>query len=500
MGTFNFGNDKYLTCKMGYMVPIQMHEVLPGDTWKMRSKAMIRMAPMVAPVLSKVKVRIHHWFVPHRLVWPNFTDFITGGEDGLNASVFPYVTVSESLGQSTLADYLGIPPAVASGTTISALPFRSYQLIKKLFYRDQDLEAAPVISTADGPDSTTDRSLQPFCWDKDIFTTARPFLQKGPDVTIPISGGPAPVELADDLDLSPLTRLASDHTLATSINPLRSDGDGKFADASNNPLALDPNGTLEVSDLDDLYIQLPDLRVGAALQRYEENRARFGGSYPDYLNFLGVRYSDQRLQRPEYLGGDQGVISFSEVLQTTPVDDEGVGNMYGHGITAFGKQGIKYRAEEHGFIISIMMVAPDSQYGNGIHKAWLRRTKEDFWQRELEHIGQEGIQNRELFAAAAMDYDPAGNFGYADRYQSYRESSGYQSVAGEMRDSLAFWHMVRLADPLAPLPFALNDSFVQCQPTNRIYQATWEDQLWCKIDNRAKVKRLVTSNARPVLF
>lgn len=502
MGVFNQGNDKFITCKMGYMVPIQLQEVLPGDNWKMRSKAMIRLAPMLAPQFSRVKVRIHHWFVPNRLVWDEFTDFITGGEDGMNASVFPTLEIDEFAGEGSLLDHLGVNPSAAENTLVSALPVRAYQLIKKLFYRDQDLETAPVIDVGSGPDTTTDLSLQQFCWDKDYFTTARPWAQKGPDVTIPLSGGPA--------DIDRVSNAAAWRAVDSGTNNIAGGGNTQFDGAglmtdSTTTVSLDPMGGLE-ADTDDLYIQIPDLRVSAALYRYQENRSRFGGNYPDYLNFLGVRYSDQRLQRPEYLGGDQGVISMSEVLQTSPEstdgdsDASGVGTMTGHGLASFGRQAIRYRAEEHGHIISIMMVAPDSMIGDGIHRMWLRNTKEDFWQKELEHIGQEGIYNRELCAQAAGGYDPGGRFGFQDRYQSYREGTGHPCVAGEMRSSLAFWHMARLLDPMAVVPYELNDSFVRCTPTTRVYQATWEDQLWCKIDNRAKVRSMVTANARPVLF
>jgi len=517
VGTFNMGNDKYGTCKMGYMIPIQLQKVLPGDVWKCKTRALLRLAPMVAPQFSKVKVRIHHWFVPTRLVWTDFPSFITGGEDGMNATVAPYFNITESQGQSTAMDYLGIPEAVAAGTHISAVPMRGYQLIKKLFYRDQDLETAPTISLGNGEDTTTTKSLQRFCWDKDIFTTARPWTMKGPDVTIPISGGlggSAPVlgigKQDDSFLESSVTARESDGTTsvyatASKIDPSVSTKNFYVEQESTSGF---PNihADLESSDVetDDLYVQIPDLRLAAAMARYEENRGRFGGNYVDYLNFLGVNYSDKTLQRPEYLGGDQGVIQFSEVLQTSAPDadeGEGVGTMVGHGISAFGKGGFKYRAEEHGFIYTIMMIAPDSQYGNGIVRDhYSEFTKEDYWQRELEHIGQQMVQNKELYAASASMYDPEGEWGWVDRYEHYRTAAHHQSVCGEFRDSLAFWHMVRLADLDSPVPFVLNDSFVQCQPTDRIYQATWEDQVWFKIDNRAKARRLVTANAKPILF
>lgn len=513
MGTFKLSAPpKYMTMKMGCLVPIQCREVLPGDTWQAHSQALIRLAPMVAPQFSTVTAKIHHWFVPNRLVWEDWEKFITGGEDGLDASVYPTISITESSGTSTLLDYLGVPPSVANPTTISALPVRACALIWNENYRDQDLQTKLVIDKTSGPDTTTSTALQNVCWDKDIFTTARDSAAKGPDVVIPVSGGPAPVlgigsENGTFGNTSGTNTRESDGTTSTYAN-YRISSVGN----ADNQMRIEEGGGADGgtadypwirTDVDDVYTSIDDLRVGLALRRYEENRLRFGGRYPEYLSFLGVNYSDSRLQRPEYLGGGQEVLQFSEVVQTAPEDAEdsqGVGNFTGHGIGSLRSNKFKRYFEEHGHVISFLIVKPVSQYGDGLNKMWLRRTKEDYWQRELEHIGQEEIQNRELYAASSGGYDPAGRFGYQDRYEHYRTGAHEPSVAGEMRDALSFWHMTRLADLVSPLPFVLNSDFVSCVPTNRIYQATWEDQLWCRVDNSIIASRLVTDNAKPMTF
>jgi len=152
-GKFSLSNYKLLSTDMGKLVPCGLIEVLPGDTIQMSTSVLIRASALLAPVMHPVHVRVHHWYVPHRLVWDNFESFITGGMDGMDASSFPvYDVVNPTVGG--VADYLGIPPGTYT-PRVSALPIRAYDLIWNEWYRDQDLEAAKVISRADGLDTTS---------------------------------------------------------------------------------------------------------------------------------------------------------------------------------------------------------------------------------------------------------------------------------------------------------------------------------------------------------
>ena len=150
---FSLSNYKLLTCNMGELVPIGLTEVLPGDTIQQTTSMLLRCSPLVAPPMHPCHVKIHHWFVPHRLVWDDWEAFITGGEDGLNASTFPTIDVS-SAAVGSLADYLGVPTGVSS-LSVNALPFRAYAMIFNEWYRDQKIETALTIDTTDGVDSTT---------------------------------------------------------------------------------------------------------------------------------------------------------------------------------------------------------------------------------------------------------------------------------------------------------------------------------------------------------
>lgn len=239
-----------------------------------------------------------------------------------------------------------------------------------------------------------------------------------------------------------------------------------------------------------------DLRLAFALQRYEEARARYGSRYTEYLRYLDVRSSDARLQRPEYLGGGRQTIQFSEVLQTgvtTSGDDtEGVGNLRGHGIAAVRSNRYRRFFEEHGYVITLLSVLPKTIYVQGLHRTFNRRTKEDFWQKELQHIGQQEVLNKELYAPHAS---PDGVFGYQDRYDEYRRTPS--RVSGEFRSTeLDYWHMARLfdSDP------TLNASFVTSDPTKRVNAVQTNDVLWMMINHSMQARRLVASKGTAFIF
>ena len=189
---FSLSHYKLFSCDPGELIPCGLTEVLPGDTIQQNTSALIRCSPLLAPVMHPVHATIHHWFVPHRLVWDDWEKFITGGPDGMDDSEFPTITFDSFPGIGGLTDYLGIEPTV-NGIEVSALPYRGYALIWNEWYRDQDLQAELAISKASGPDTTTNRVLQNVAWEKDYFTSARPWEQKGPSITIPL-GTAAPVK------------------------------------------------------------------------------------------------------------------------------------------------------------------------------------------------------------------------------------------------------------------------------------------------------------------
>jgi len=479
---FNLSYNKLFSCDMGELIPIGLTEVLPGDTVQHSTSALIRCAPLLAPVMHPVRVAIHHWFVPFRLVWEDWEDFITGGSDGMDASVFPTIDMPASTGAAigSLADYLGVPTGIAD-LEVSALPFRAYALIWNEFYRDQDLQTELVINEASGADTTTNTALQNADWEKDYFTSARPWEQKGPTITIPLgTSATVTTDAAADADVSVFSGGSYRKLDSDNVAVQRS----STAGVSGNQLYADLSGASAIT--------INALREAMALQRYAEARARYGSRYVEYLRYLGVRSSDARLQRPEYLGGGRQTIQFSEVLQTAEGATTPVGEMRGHGIA--GMRSNRYRRffEEHGLVISLMTCRPKTIYAQGLFRTWNRRFREDFWQRELQHIGQQEVLNKEVYAAHAS---PDDTFGYQDRYDEYRRSESF--IAGEFRDtSLDYWHMARI---FGSTP-ALNASFVSSVPTKRVFASTDTDGLYVTCKHSIQARRMVAATGKSYIY
>lgn len=516
---FNLSFYNMLSCKMGYLVPVGLTELLPGDSIQLSHNMLMRLAPMVAPVMHPVHVTIQTFFTPLRIIFDGFENAITGGPDGTDATVFPTVSIKPE--QSSLADYLGLPLA-PNNVTVSALPFRAYDLIYNEYYRDQDLTPELPISKAAGVDTTTSTTLQRVSWAKDFFTTARPWPQKGPTVTVPVDMGSAGMPT-----LTFTGRVNADGQVNGTpyVWPYNTPGgDPGLGQLKYGGLRTGPQGYLylqskdgsnddgtHIASMAGIHLQDPtvigtidykpgqagigsisvtSLREAFAIQRFQEQRGLFGSRYEDYLRTLGVRPQDSRLQMPEYLGGSTRTIQFSEVLQT---GGDTIGQLYGHGIAALGSRRIRYFAPEHGYLMSLMFVRPIPVYAQGIDKLWSRKTKEDFWQPQFEHIGQQKVLTKELYATGSPDTDDA-TWGWQNRYDEYRR--GVNHVSGEFRDTQDYWHMARM---FASNP-VLNSDFVQCHPTDRIFQASEAnaDQLLCMVQNRLIARRLVSKNGNPI--
>lgn len=492
----SLSHTNLLSCNMGNLIPITWMEVLPGDSFQQATSLLLRCSPLLTPVMHPVDVRIHHWFVPYRLIWDEFEDFITGGPDGNNASAFPVfnVTAVGGFAVGSLGDYLGIPTGVPGNVTpytVSVLPFRAYNLIWNESYRDQDLETEVAISTASGTDATTSAALLRCDWEKDYFTSARPWAQKGPAVTIPI-GTRANIKGIGIRTGSPgtgagVTLRETDGTITTST----------FGNDPAGSLGMRYTGTAP-NVFPDFYadlstasaITVTTLREALALQRYEEARARYGSRYVEYLRYLGVRSSDARLQRPEYLGGGRQTVQFSEVLQTAEGTDP-VGDLKGHGIAAVRSNRYRRFFEEHGLIMTLLSVRPKTIYMDGLFRKWNRRAKDDFWQKEFEHIGQQEIQNKEVrLAHASRD----GTFGWQDRYDEYRREES--RVSGEFRSTLNMWHFARAfsSDP------ALNSTFVSCNPTENPFAVPSADVLWVHAKNSVQARRMVSKVGKSFIY
>lgn len=490
---FGMSHYKLLSCDMGELVPLTWFEVLPGDTWQGATSLFIRMAPMLAPPMHPVHARVHWWYVPNRIIWDDFEKFITGGPDGMNASVWPHFENVASNTQGSLLDYLNVPLSAnfTVDPEISALPVRAYNMIFNEWYRDQDLQSLLALSTASGVDSTTSIALQNVNWEKDYFTSSRPWEQKGPAVTIPLAGnapvygistqdaGVAFTDTAVQTGYSETGRQAQQATAPA----------GWTAGAISNAWKILGNSSTDrpniYADLSSVAgVTINNLREALAIQRFEEARARYGSRFVEYLRYLGVRSSDGRLQRPEYLGGGKQTLQFSEVLQTAPDASTGfVGTQRGHGVGSLRSRRFRRFFEEHGIVMALLSVKPRTMYMQGLHRSFDRRVKEDYWQKELQHIGQQAVLNQEVYLDGAA---PRDTFGYQDRYDEYRRIEN--SVAGEFRTStLNYWHFAR---DFASAP-SLNETFVKSVPTERVFASAATDVLYVMAMHSLQARRLL---------
>lgn len=491
--TFGLSHYRLFSAKMGYIYPIACYEVLPGDTFRQSTSLFLRLAPLVTPVMHPVHVKIHSWYVPYRLLWEHWEDFRTRGPEGMDDSEVPYITAPEGgFPVGSLADYFGIPTGIA-GLEVNAFAFRAYAYIWNENYRDERVQDPLPWVMTDGADTTTSTALAPSPWGRDYFTTASPTPQTGPEVTIPVNSATGTLDIVPSGDGKPTFKFAGNQTALSTYSSAVSPADQKQIQTTellnlqpglhdmywqDPKLQLrDPSGAVNTGT-----INIADWREAMAMQRFEETRSLWGARYNEFLMDMGIRPSDARLQLPEYLGGGRQTIQFSEVLQTAPGGEDPVGALKGHGIGAMRTNRFRRFFEEDGIVLTFAMVRPIGIYMQGLHKMWSRRSFAEFYNYQFEHLSQQPVYTRELYAGVT-DQDKI--FGYQNIYDDYRSIPS--QVSGEMRTVLNSWHMARdfSNEPV------LNGDFITSPPTNRIFAAQENDTLYCMAHHTIHSRRLL---------
>lgn len=481
---FDLSHDHKTTLKMGQLVPVLCMECVPGDIMLMHNEIVLRFQPMIAPVLHQVDVYTHTFFVPYRLLWggpdsleqyPSETAraweyFISGGPKNDFAQPLPrWIPSSQLMANSkgTLWDYLGFSRVTSSyGITVAHTrdqfwpvdwPRRAYNWIYNEYYRDQDLEDKV---------SWSNESILYRKWEKDYFTIARPYRQRGQAMAVPLIGN-ARVQWG-----APFT--TPDPSTFANVLAQKVPGQQAFSSVyTTSNVTSNTSGALFANMQDGVgTFDLADIRQIAQLTKWQERNQRAGVRYKEFIPaHFGVDIGDSRIDRPEYIGGTRSPVIISEVLQTegtTQVSPQA--NMAGHGITADTTRIGRYNVKEYGLIMTILSVRPRTSYApKGINRQWLRRTRYDHYFPEFAHLSEQGIYKGELHVTSSND-NQWSLWGYIGIYDELRYIPSL--VTGDMMNVLKYWHLSRYAATTTATTTTatpLNKDFVTCIPRDDIF-------------------------------
>lgn len=520
---FNLSYQKKFTCDMGQLIPICAYETYPGDVFELGYECAVRAQPMVAPIAQDIDFKVEYFFVPMRLLFDEWKEFITGGEDGEYSGQLPlwddYKT--EPAPKYSLWDYYGLPLVkVPVEDSPIDLRRRAYNLIWNEYYRDENVMEQVEL---------TNNNILHRCWKKDYFTSALPFRQRGVAPAFPISG--TTNVFADGSTFLPLVSVAPSSVVpAPSINVdsgtyllLRNIGiSDHYASVTDNnstyPLALssseETSSIPEISSIPSAMLSgnypnlkvdasnfatfdVADLRLAYNIQRFLEANARSG--VRDLGQFLLMHYgvcpSDSRIQRPEYFGGAKAPIFISEVVQQSgTTEDSPQGNLAGKGLGAASDYVTKQSISEHGYIIGLFSICPRSSYtSQGISKTWTRKSRYEFYFPEFAHLSEQPVLTKELYISDNTE-DNNEVFGYQGIYDELRHER--DEVCADMRDTFDYWHLSR---KFASKP-VLNDAFLKMQPSKRIFAVQDEPGFVVQYLNNVKAIRPLPKYGTPSEF
>ena len=496
---FDLSYDVKTSFEMGYLIPSPPIDCVPGDRITLGAKSIVRFAPLVAPVMHRYDVRHEYYFIPKRLLWNNWENWITQTEVAGDLPAYPFITINGGTATPdnySLLNYLGLPwnlAGVGENRNVSAMIPAAYQMVWDQYYRpqyiiDQDPDAFTLIDGDNSANFNAICTLRQRAWERDILTANLPEAQKGDPVMIPI--GSANV-VVDPLASGGGRFVGADDHFPVGANPVSTNAFGDVQ--AGNPLETalyDPNNTLKTDDLGATTIN--DLRLAYALQRLKEKLMRGGSRLTEFLRVVfGVTPQDARLDRAEYITGVKAPIVISEVLNTTGTEELPQGNMSGHGVGVVNEDYNKpYYVQEHGYIICMTSVIPRTAYQQGIDLMWQKMsdpTQE--YTPDLSHIGEQATKNQEIFAFTADDAD---DFGYVPRYAEYKTMRSY--VTGEFQTSLQQWHSGRIFGS----PPVLDAAFIMCSVDNRIFAVpSANNHLYAQIYHEVKAVRKMPKFGTP---
>lgn len=479
---------------VGDVIPFFLDEVLPGDTFKIKTSKVVRLQTLITPMMDNLYLDTYFFFVPNRLVWSHWKEF--NGENTQSAWLptteyeIPQITAPATDGWSigTIADYLGIPTGVPD-LSVNALPFRAYALVMNEWFRDENLTDPLVVPLDDATVAGVNTGAYvtdvakgglPFVAAKyhDYFTSCLPAPQKGPDVVIPGgSGMNVPVVANADLHdpgTAPLyMRVTTESGLSNAY--LFGLNDRDRDDVSYDSVKVPGLPTGETSTLSPINLwavgdgvasaTINQLRLAFQIQKLYEKDARGGTRYTEILrSHFGVTSPDSRLQRPEYLGGNRIPIRINQIVQQSATQEGSTpqGNPVGLSLTSDNHSDFTKSFTEHGFILGLMVARYDHTYQQGLDRMFSRKSRFDYYWPVFANIGEQAVLNKEIYAQGTDEDDEV--FGYQEAWADYRYKPN--RVCGEMRSqapqSLDVWH---LGDDYSKLP-SLSDEWIREDKTN----------------------------------
>lgn len=493
---FNLSYVKKLTCDMGELIPVLCDECVPGDIWKIGNQMILRFTPLVAPIMHQVDVYVHYFFVPYRLIATmdrgdhieyTWEEFITGGEDG--DSTAQLGIIGGPLLKGGIGDYLGMPLGIAwpGSQAPIGLPWDAYHFIWDEYYRDENLQEKSWHTGLYPIDDILKRN-----WEKDYFTSALLSQTRGTAPALPISGMSKAefdfTDLVTGLSGHAQSIVSEDTATNNNIGTLLSTA--PYVTARNNLEGFLDNNTVDLSMA--VGFDISDIRLAFQIQRFMERNERAGIRLKEFLQaHFGISPKDERLQRPEYIGGSKCPVIVSEVIQTSEDGTTPQGTLKGHGISVDQQFITKYRVEEHGLIMGLLSIMPKPDYTpQGINRQWLRKSRYDFYFPEFANLSEQAITRQEIYCNN-VEADNDTIFGYCGAYDEMRTKQNM--VCGNFRDTYDYWHMARQFGSAS----VLNSSFIECVPRKDCFAVTDEDCCLVEFGNLLSVLRPMPVIAEP---
>ena len=458
------------TFDAGYLVPVYVDEVLPGDTFNLNMTAFARLATPLYPIMDNLHLESFFFFVPNRLIWDNWQKFMgqqNNPSDSISYVVPQQVSPANGYAIGSLQDYMGLPTVgqVTATKTVSHCAFwpRAYNLIYNEWFRDENLQNSVVVDKGDGPDTVTNYTLLRRGKRKDYFTSALPWPQKGTAVTLPL-GSSAPVYSNNTVPQIKGSTEQINRSLGVNTASATLVAAG-FAGLTFETATFGTNTGLYTDLSAATAATVNQLRQSFQIQKLLERDARGGTRYTEIIrSHFGVISPDARLQRPEYLGGGSTSININPIAQTSGTNASGtttpLGTLASMGTGLAHNHGFTQSFVEHGVILGIVAVRADLTYQQGLQRMWSRETRYDFYFPAFATLGEQAVLNKEIYVTG--DTTDTGVFGYQERWAEYRYypsriSSLFRSTASGTIDG---WH---LAQKFTALP-TLNTTFIQDTP------------------------------------